>query len=94
MAALRLARAATNRIIMVKAAGCYHGHGDSLLVKAGSGAATMGTPDSRGVTFEIWARPELYVRHQPSPPEGAGCEDELSDREETLPLLGDDDIPF
>ncbi len=51
-------------------------------------------PQHSGVTFEIWARPELYVRHQPSPPEGAGCEDELSDREETLPLLGDDDIPF
>jgi glutamate-1-semialdehyde 2,1-aminomutase len=50
MAALRLARAATNRTRVVKFEGCYHGHGDSFLVKAGSGAATFGTPDSPGVT--------------------------------------------
>ncbi len=50
MAALRLARAATNRPRVIKFEGCYHGHGDSFLVKAGSGAATFGTPDSPGVT--------------------------------------------
>jgi glutamate-1-semialdehyde 2,1-aminomutase len=50
MAALRLARAATNRSRVIKFEGCYHGHGDSFLVKAGSGAATFGTPDSPGVT--------------------------------------------
>ena len=49
MAALRLARAATNRSMIVKAAGCYHGHSDGLLVKAGSGVATLGLPDSPGV---------------------------------------------
>jgi glutamate-1-semialdehyde 2,1-aminomutase len=50
MAAVRLARAATGRDRIVKFAGCYHGHGDSFLVKAGSGAATFGAPDSPGVT--------------------------------------------
>ncbi len=50
MSALRLARAATGRNLVVKAAGGYHGHVDSLLVKAGSGAVTHGTPDSAGVS--------------------------------------------
>lgn len=50
MSALRLARAFTRREKIVKFAGCYHGHGDSLLVAAGSGAATLGVPDSPGVT--------------------------------------------
>jgi len=49
MAALRLARAATGRERILKFEGCYHGHGDSLLVKAGSGVATLGLPDSPGV---------------------------------------------
>ena len=49
MSALRLARAATGRSKLVKFAGCYHGHGDSFLVAAGSGAATIGTPSSPGV---------------------------------------------
>jgi glutamate-1-semialdehyde 2,1-aminomutase len=49
MAALRLARAATGREKILKFEGCYHGHGDSLLVKAGSGVATLGLPDSPGV---------------------------------------------
>jgi glutamate-1-semialdehyde 2,1-aminomutase len=50
MSALRLARAFTGREKIVKCAGCYHGHADSLLVQAGSGALTLGTPDSPGVT--------------------------------------------
>ena len=50
MAAVRLARGATGRAKIVKFEGCYHGHGDSFLIKAGSGAATLGTPDSPGVT--------------------------------------------
>ena len=50
MAALRLARGATGRPRVIKFEGCYHGHADSFLVKAGSGAATFGTPDSPGVT--------------------------------------------
>src|SRR6188472_1821367 len=50
MSAIRLARAATSRSKIVKFAGCYHGHADMLLVKAGSGVATLGLPDSPGVT--------------------------------------------
>jgi glutamate-1-semialdehyde 2,1-aminomutase len=50
MSALRLARAATGRTAIVKFAGCYHGHVDSLLVSAGSGVATLALPDSPGVT--------------------------------------------
>jgi glutamate-1-semialdehyde 2,1-aminomutase len=50
MSALRLARGFTGREKLVKFAGCYHGHGDSFLISAGSGALTMGTPDSPGIT--------------------------------------------
>jgi glutamate-1-semialdehyde 2,1-aminomutase len=53
MSALRLARGATGRDKIVKFEGCYHGHGDSLLVKAGSGVATLGLPDSPGVTASV-----------------------------------------
>jgi glutamate-1-semialdehyde 2,1-aminomutase len=53
MSAIRLARAATNRKIIVKFEGCYHGHADGLLVKAGSGIATFGIPGSAGVPEEI-----------------------------------------
>jgi glutamate-1-semialdehyde 2,1-aminomutase len=49
MSVLRVARAFTNRSKIIKFEGCYHGHGDMLLVKAGSGAATLGVPDSPGV---------------------------------------------
>ncbi|MGH8428701.1 MAG: glutamate-1-semialdehyde 2,1-aminomutase [Gammaproteobacteria bacterium] len=49
MSAIRLARAATGRELILKFEGCYHGHSDSLLVKAGSGALTFGTPSSPGV---------------------------------------------
>ncbi|MBS4030833.1 MAG: glutamate-1-semialdehyde 2,1-aminomutase [Clostridiales bacterium] len=50
MGALRLARGFTGRDKIVKFIGCYHGHGDSLLIKAGSGVTTLGLPDSPGVT--------------------------------------------
>jgi glutamate-1-semialdehyde 2,1-aminomutase len=50
MTAVRLARAATKRNLIVKFAGCYHGHSDALLVQAGSGVATLGLPNSPGVT--------------------------------------------
>jgi glutamate-1-semialdehyde 2,1-aminomutase len=53
MSALRLARGFTGRSKIVKFEGCYHGHGDSLLVKAGSGVATLGLPDSPGVTASV-----------------------------------------
>ncbi|KZZ86126.1 MULTISPECIES: glutamate-1-semialdehyde 2,1-aminomutase [Bacillaceae] len=49
MSALRLARGYTGRNKIIKFEGCYHGHGDSLLIKAGSGVATLGLPDSPGV---------------------------------------------
>ena len=56
MSALRLARGATGRDKIVKFEGCYHGHADSLLVKAGSGLLTFGNPTSKGV-------PEDFVKH-------------------------------
>ena len=53
MSAIRLARGATGRSKIVKFEGCYHGHSDALLVKAGSGLATFGTPTSAGVPPEV-----------------------------------------
>jgi glutamate-1-semialdehyde 2,1-aminomutase len=55
MTAVRLARAATGRPAIVKFDGCYHGHSDSLLVRAGSGGLTLGVPDSAGVPPELAA---------------------------------------
>jgi len=55
MAAIRLARGATSRDEIVKTDGCYHGHADSLLVRAGSGVATLGLPDSPGVPAALAA---------------------------------------
>ncbi|MGE5326443.1 MAG: glutamate-1-semialdehyde 2,1-aminomutase [Deltaproteobacteria bacterium] len=53
LSALRVARAATGREKVLKFEGCYHGHGDSFLVKAGSGVATLGLPDSPGVPASL-----------------------------------------
>ncbi len=76
MSAIRLARGATGRTKLVKFEGCYHGHGDSLLVKAGSGVATLGLPDSPGVPAtlaentltlpfnNIEALEQLFQQHQ------------------------------
>ncbi len=61
MSAVRLARAYTGREKIIKFEGCYHGHGDSFLIKAGSGATTLGTPDSPGVT-EGTARDTLNAK--------------------------------
>lgn len=56
MSAIRVARGATDRPKIIKFDGCYHGHADSLLVKAGSGALTFGNPDSAGV-------PKAFTEH-------------------------------
>jgi glutamate-1-semialdehyde 2,1-aminomutase len=56
MSAIRLARGYTGRDKIIKFSGCYHGHSDALLVKAGSGAATFGVPDSPGV-------PQDFAKH-------------------------------
>jgi glutamate-1-semialdehyde 2,1-aminomutase len=53
MSAIRLARGHTGRELILKFEGCYHGHGDSFLVKAGSGVATLGLPNSPGVPAEL-----------------------------------------
>jgi glutamate-1-semialdehyde 2,1-aminomutase len=53
MSAIRVARAATGRNLVIKFEGCYHGHADGLLVKAGSGVATFGIPGSAGVPEEV-----------------------------------------
>lgn len=62
MAALRLARGYTGRDLILKFEGSYHGHGDSLLIKAGSGVATLGLPDSPGVPTDI-AKNTLTVNY-------------------------------
>ena len=63
MSAIRLARAATGRKIVIKFEGCYHGHADGLLVKAGSGVATFGIPGSAGVPEEM-ARADTRIAVQ------------------------------
>ncbi|MBM2803606.1 MAG: hemL [Deltaproteobacteria bacterium] len=62
MSAIRLARAFTRRTKLVKFDGCYHGHSDGLLVKAGSGVATLGLPDSAGVPT-AFARETLTAKY-------------------------------
>ena len=74
MSAIRLARGATGRDTVVKFSGCYHGHADHLLVSAGSGLATFGTPSSAGV-------PESFAEHTAVLP--------LDDDEAFLKLMDD-----
>ena len=62
MSAVRLARAATRRPALLKFSGCYHGHADGVLIRAGSGAATFGAPDSPGVP-QSTARDTLVARY-------------------------------
>jgi glutamate-1-semialdehyde 2,1-aminomutase len=82
MSAVRLARAHTGRDLIVKFSGCYHGHVDSLLVAAGSGAATLGNPDSAGVP-RAWASTTLNLPYNdwgggparlPLGPDDSGCD--------------------
>ncbi len=65
MTAIRLARAATGRDLVVKFEGCYHGHSDGLLVKAGSGVATLGLSDSAGVPESIAASTAVLPYNNP-----------------------------
>jgi len=53
MSAVRLARAYTRRDLLLKFEGCYHGHGDAFLIKAGSGAMTLSVPDSPGIPAAV-----------------------------------------
>jgi glutamate-1-semialdehyde 2,1-aminomutase len=81
MSAIRLARAYTGRDKIIKFEGCYHGHSDGLLIKAGSGAATLGVPDSPGVPAEIAGKTHNAVFNDLSSvreilekdPEGVAC---------------------
>lgn len=66
MSALRAARGFTGRPLIVKFDGAYHGHADCLLVRAGSGAATLGTPDSAGVPADI-VKNTVSLRHNDIP---------------------------
>ncbi|MES2353757.1 MAG: glutamate-1-semialdehyde 2,1-aminomutase [Pseudomonadota bacterium] len=77
MSALRLARGFTGRKIIIKFEGCYHGHGDALLVKAGSGALTFGNPDSAGVPEEVVTN-TLVLRYN-----------DIAQLTETFTVLGD-----
>jgi glutamate-1-semialdehyde 2,1-aminomutase len=78
MSAIRLARGATGRSKIVKFEGCYHGHADALLVKAGSGALTFGNPSSAGVPPEVAAHTIVLPYH------------DLSALQETFAKLGDE----
>ncbi len=71
MTAIRLARGATGRDLVVKFAGCYHGHSDGLLAAAGSGAATQGLPGSAGVTAATAAQTIVVPYNDPDALEAA-----------------------
>jgi glutamate-1-semialdehyde 2,1-aminomutase len=71
MSALRLARGFTGRSVIVKFEGCYHGHSDFLLVKAGSGALTFGNPTSAGVPPELTAHTLVLSYNDPQQAEDA-----------------------
>jgi glutamate-1-semialdehyde 2,1-aminomutase len=71
MSALRLARGFTGRSVIVKFEGCYHGHSDFLLVKAGSGALTFGTPTSAGVPPELTVHTRVLDYNDPQQAEDA-----------------------
>ena len=74
MSAIRLARGYTQRDKIIKFAGCYHGHVDSLLVKAGSGALTLGNPDSAGIPASFAAETIVLDYNDPAAVEAAFAE--------------------
>ena len=74
MSAIRLARGYTGRDKIIKFAGCYHGHVDSLLVKAGSGALTLGNPDSTGIPASFAAETIVLDYNDPAAVEAAFAE--------------------
>src|SRR6056300_1653607 len=74
MSAIRLARGFTGRDKIIKFAGCYHGHVDSLLVKAGSGALTLGNPDSAGIPAGFAAETIVINYNDPEALQGAFTE--------------------
>ena len=74
MSAIRLARGYTGRDKIIKFAGCYHGHVDSLLVKAGSGALTLGNPDSAGIPASFAAETIVMDYNDPAAVEAAFAE--------------------
>ena len=74
MSAIRLARGFTGRDKIIKFAGCYHGHVDSLLVKAGSGALTLGNPDSAGIPASFAAETIVLDYNDPAAVEAAFAE--------------------
>jgi glutamate-1-semialdehyde 2,1-aminomutase len=78
MSAIRLARGFTGRDRIVKFDGCYHGHSDSLLVKAGSGLATFGTPDSAGVPADL-ARHTIVVPFNDAEALAKTCDEQKSE---------------
>src|SRR5882672_2112803 len=82
MSAIRLARGVTGRDKLVKFEGCYHGHADSLLVKAGSGVATLGLPDSPGVPASL-AQHTLTVGFN----DAAGLEDLFKQHRDIAALI-------
>jgi glutamate-1-semialdehyde 2,1-aminomutase len=82
MSAIRLARAATGRSGIVKVEGCYHGHADALLVKAGSGVLTLGIPGSPGVPAELAALTWTVPFN-----DAAACERLLAERGAALACL-------
>ena len=88
MTAIRLARGATGKNLVVKFAGCYHGHSDGLLAAAGSGVATLGLPGSAGVT-EAQASETIVIEYN----DAAALEQVFTDRGEQIAAVITEAVP-